>query len=420
MKLRNSRLFWFSFVSISSIAAITMAVSVKPPSDAVLSSPAMQAVATTRPTRRLPSLTNPPGVIDFTAKFESREAFASGEMDWSRAIDDPTPRVVLNDTKPRDYPRTGSWTTPVIESPFNFNEIVPSWNAQTPHDTGVFFEIRVRCAADWSPWLFIGEWGRTIPSEHLERFDGGRIAQDNLQLKTPANAVQMRVTFTSFNLDPSAVPSLRRLRVIYSGVPPESQRSKWKQSKPVATGWARDLPVPYRAQGDSPPNLSYQLCSPTSTSMVLSYWGVDRPTLENALAIYDPDHEMFGNWGRAVQYAGSLGLDAWLERFRNWDQVKTKIAAGQPVIASIKFNAGEFPSSVLHSSKGHLIVIRGFTPAGDVICNDPGNRARGKDVVYKADELAHAWFDKGGVGYVIVGKTPATTQPSTQPTVAKR
>jgi hypothetical protein len=152
--------------------------------------------------------------------------------------------------------------------------------------------------------------------------------------------------------------------------------------------------------------------------MVLSYWGIDKPTLENAMAIYDPDHEMFGNWGRAVQYAGSLGLDAWLERFRNWDQVKAKIATGQPVIASIRFNAGEFPSALEKSSKGHLIVIRGFTPAGDVICNDPGNRARGNGVVYKANELGHAWFDHGGVGYIIVGKTHVTTQPSTQPAVA--
>ena len=72
--------------------------------------------------------------------------------------------------------------------------------------------------------------------------------------------------------------------------------------------------------------------------MVMAYFGADVPTQENALAIYDEEHDMFGNWGRAVQRAGEMGLDAWLQRFRNWDQVKAMIARGQPIVAGIKTN----------------------------------------------------------------------------------
>jgi hypothetical protein len=143
-----------------------------------------------------------------------------------------------------------------------------------------------------------------------------------------------------------------------------------------------------------------EICSPTSVSMVLAYLGADHPTLENAAAIYDADHRMFGNWNRAVQRASELGMDAWLMRFRDWDHVKAEISRNQPIIASIRFKKGEFPSAILHSTSGHLIVIRGFTPAGDVIVNDPANR-KGNGAVYKADELAHAWFGHGGVGYVM-------------------
>jgi len=109
---------------------------------------------------------------------------------------------------------------------------------------------------------------------------------------------------------------------------------------------------------------------------------------------------MFGNWNRAVQRAAELGMDAWLTRFRDWDHVKAQIARGQPIVASIRFKKGEFPSAILKSTAGHLIVIRGFTPTGDVIVNDPANK-KGNGVVYKADELAKAWFGHGGVGYVI-------------------
>jgi hypothetical protein len=163
--------------------------------------------------------------------------------------------------------------------------------------------------------------------------------------------------------------------------------------------------------------------------MVLHYYGIDRPTLENCLAIYDADYRLFGNWNRAVQRAGELGLDAWIARFRNWDQVKAEIAAGRPIVASIRFEKGTFPSALYADTDGHLLVIRGFTPGGDVIVNDPGNRAKGNGVVYKATELAHAWFDNGGVGYVIRkgdGAIPvaqverSTTAPTTAQSVSVR
>ena len=135
--------------------------------------------------------------------------------------------------------------------------------------------------------------------------------------------------------------------------------------------------------------------------MVMQYFGVNRPTLENALAIYDGEYDLFGNWARAVQRAGEMRLDGWVRRFRNWEQVKEQIAEGQPVIASIAFRKEEFPSAVISRTNGHLIVIRGFTSDGDVIVNDPASREKGEGAVYKAEELGKAWFGHGGVGYVI-------------------
>jgi hypothetical protein len=155
--------------------------------------------------------------------------------------------------------------------------------------------------------------------------------------------------------------------------------------------------------------------------MVLHYWGIDRPTLEHAYAIYDSEYDLFGNWARAVQRAGELGLDGWLQRFRHWDQIKAQIAQGHPVIASIAFKRGEFPSAVIPRTNGHLIVIRGFTESGDVIVNDPASREKGNGVIYKADELANAWFGHGGVGYVIRKPTELakTKSPTTQASTLK-
>jgi len=81
--------------------------------------------------------------------------------------------------------------------------------------------------------------------------------------------------------------------------------------------------------------------------------------------------------------------------------VKLDIAKGHPVIASIRFKKGEVKGFLYEFTRGHLIVIRGFTPDGNVIVNDPASRDKGNGPVYPATEFAKAWFDNGGVGYVI-------------------
>jgi hypothetical protein len=361
-----------------------------------------QDVRSTNPLRGQPER------VDRLAMFDTAEKFGDGRLEHVRL--DRIGRIVLDDRRTNTFPRYGYWTSPEVPTPFGFTELIPSWNAMVPPGTGVRFQARVRDARTgrWSPWLYFGQWGRTVAARRQDQpvltFDRGIVNVDNLVLDRPANAYQLRACLQSFEFDANIVPSLRRFSVTYSGrVPDRRLREQLLEPvKPVGT-WARDLAIPFRAQGDTAPPLRGQSCSPTSTTMVMAYFGVDRPTNENALVIYDGEHDIFGNWNRAVQRAAELGLDGWVTRFRDWDQVKAMIAAGQPVIASINFQSrDEFPSALVGPTAGHLIVIRGFTPTGDAIVNDPASREKGNGAIYKADELARAWFtNAGGVAYII-------------------
>jgi hypothetical protein len=203
----------------------------------------------------------------------------------------------------------------------------------------------------------------------------------------------------SFALEMPKLPTVRSVHAVYSR-PIGSAENLGPTTRPTL---ARvDLPVPFRAQGIENRAISGSICSPTSVSMVMAWAGIDKPTVENALAIWDDDYALFGNWNRAVQYAATLGLDARLERFTTMDQVRARLAEGQPIIASINFERGTFPSNVMNATDGHLIVIRGYTESGDLIVNDPASKDRGNGIVYKADELANAWLvNTGGVGYII-------------------
>lgn len=343
-----------------------------------------------------------PNMVDRLVMFDTAARFTQGQNEHVA----PGAAVVLNDDRPKTFPRYGTWTSPVIELGFGATEFIPSWNVTTPPDTGVWFTISTRDArsGDWSPWLYIGQWGRTLFDEPRPvDFKYGAVDIDNLVLDRPASAVRIRAKLQSFSLDKDVNPSIRRVAVVCSGQ--VNDKTLYDALTPpieITGDWRRDLAVPYRPQGDGYKSFSGVICSPTSTSMVLQYFGVNRTTDENALAIYDPEHDMFGNWGRNIARAGELGMDAWIDRFRNFDKLKACIANGQPIIANIRFEKGEFPSNVQPSTAGHLIVLRGFTKDGDVIVNDPANRAKGNGVIYKASELAKAWFDNsGGVGYVI-------------------
>jgi len=304
-----------------------------------------------------------------------------------------------------EHPRTGRWTSPEVAAAFPFTELIPSWNAATPPGTGVEFEARTRDAAtgEWSPWLYYGQWGRTLhPPERTVRFGGGTVHTDVLQLEAPATAFQLRAQFSDFRLEAGDPPSVRRLAACYSGVvADEAERARLSPPRPIRGEWARDLGVPFHAQGLAPASIKGSICSATSVTMVAEHHGAARPVVENALAIYDMENGIFGNWSRATQRAAELGLEAWVGRVRSWEDAKSYIAEGTPLIATIRFEKGTFPSSVLEGTSGHLIVIRGLTPEGDAIVNDPASRDRGDGVVYKADELARAWFGRGGVTYII-------------------
>ncbi|MEO6434276.1 MAG: C39 family peptidase [Tepidisphaeraceae bacterium] len=361
---------------------------------------------------------NPFNVVDLLEHTDTADAWSAGTLANANVVPDGPARVVLG-FRERGYPREGSWTGPEVKTKFDFTDLIASFNPHTPPDTGATLEVRVQQGGTWSPWLFMQSWGRVIfPPQRTIKFDGdsgggGEIDIDQLILRNPAQAYQMRIGLIGFGFDVKVAPSVRRLSVCYSGVVDDAKQREELTPKPTTlpANFAKDLNVPFRGQGayENPRSLWGLTCSPTSTSMVMNFFGVKFTTLENCEAIYDPQYGMFGNWGRAVSRAGEVGLDAWLARFRNWDQVKAEIAQGNPVIASIRFRSGEVKGFLYKSTGGHLLVVRGFKENGDVIVNDPSSRDKGNGPVYPAAEFAKAWFDNGGVGYVI--RKPAKAIP---------
>jgi hypothetical protein len=126
-------------------------------------------------------------------------------------------------------------------------------------------------------------------------------------------------------------------------------------------------------------------CSPTCTSMVLAWWGAGPPAqryawvdppgprpvvVHAARHCYDEAYQGCGNWSFNTAYAGLHGVEAFVTRLRSLAEAEAFVAAGIPLVLSAAFRSGEVPG-LNYDTRGHLMVLVGFTDAGDPVLNDP-------------------------------------------------
>lgn len=320
----------------------------------------------------------------------------------------PAPRTA---SAPADPPLQAVYVSRAIDTAFPFNDLVPSWNVQVPEGTGFRAEVRVGNKADgsWTPFYYFGVWGiAPRPENRLVESGSGAVEVDTLRSSQTFDQIQYRFTLVTAAAGKS--PVVRRVTLAYSNTLGNEGLAAVHR-KPVDPGppnaWARRLPVPWRSQTVEDPRIRGSICSPTSVSMVMQFYGVNVPTAQVAATVFDREYRLYGNWIRAVETAYLYGIAGYLERFGDFESVKRHIAAGHPVIASIRVDtAGELRGAPYKTSNGHLIVIAGFDANGNLHVNDPAAKTIEAGVVtYAKEDMQKVWLDHGGVGYVLTGRS---------------
>jgi hypothetical protein len=303
----------------------------------------------------------------------------------------------------------GRWTGPVVEA--SFREAVPSWQADTPPGTWIEVELRARLDEGWTDWAKLGRW-HTGDAPVARGSVGGQsiVDVDTLVLEAAASALQARATLEA--TEPDRTPRLRGLGVALSnGV------DRAGAAPPL--GLASDLPVPTRSQMVFPDG-GRVWCSPTSLSMVMAYWAerVGEPSWDVAVpavvrGVLDQTRGIAGNWPFNTAFAAAHGLRARVLRLASLAEVEPWTDAGVPVIASIRFRAGELAGAPISSALGgHLLVVRGFTPGGDVLANDPAAWTdRGVPRRYARTPFERVWLN-GSNGLVYLVHPPDWSVPA--------
>lgn len=351
------------------------------------------------------TLTYPSGTVDDLVMLEGAQQLMGGRAENIRASADGEYIELV------DGARTGSLTLPVVQSRFPFNEAIPSWNGWAAPDTGFrvwmnpLLTNRAPCA-----WFDAGTWGR-MSDELTTRvipLNCGLYNIDTLQLNSLASGVSVRFDLVraSANL-PS--PRIYLFSLSYTNSTGNQQLARQfgvDRRAPVQT--AR-VDVPYYSQVVDRESWIGRICSPCSVNMALATYGIRRDTQTLASEIYDPISDAFGVWHRSVQGASQEGVRGYITRFRTWGQVSNALARGEVVCASIRFERGEVDDPMVrhgrrkNGTNGHLILITGTNADGTVAVHDTASKDFGVNSIWRQEELAKAWFDKGGVAYVFTG-----------------
>ena len=321
------------------------------------------------------------------------------------------------------------WTSSWFATGFGFNELVSSWNADTP--TGTWVQVEMQATTDGvytTKWYVMGRWAFSDGDFHRTSVGGqgdgdGYIAIDTFFAKDhPMIGYRLRVTLFKL-LGNTAVPTLYKVGAFASNMP----NANPYVPSPLGGAEGIELPVPHFSQeihsGEYPQfdGGGEAWCSPTSTSMILAYWGKgpsasdysyvynDYPNVVDpwvdyaARYTFDYHYQGAGNWPFNNAYGAHFGLDTEVTQLRSLYEAEQFIKAGIPLVASLAFQPNKLSGFLFRFTAGHLLTIIGFTATGDVISNDPASTS--DDAVrhvYDRAQFEKAWMSStGGVVYIM-------------------
>jgi hypothetical protein len=320
------------------------------------------------------------------------------------------PPVVLGPPEVDDRRGEATLEVPTWEPHAPVRHLLPAFAALTDAHWSARFEVSVRQTGEWVPWVGAASLG-PAHFEPMPDSAGPLTADvDVFRAQGPVEAVRLRLRLRAADVrGVLAAPWLLTLSAgqeAVAGSAPGGQAAADPTAPggpaaadPMAPG-AR-LPVPPLSQMCEDPAIALRVCSPASVAMVMGFWGRPVDVATMAAEVYHPGLDLYGIWPAAIRAAARRGVAGYLLRFPDWEAARWCLDQGLPVIASIRYGAGELSEAAIEATTGHLVVLAGYEP-DVVLVNDPA--APHRDAVarrYRLDEFRRAWLERTGVGYVL-------------------
>ena len=253
-------------------------------------------------------------------------------------------------------------------------------------DSEAAFSFRLRAGGGWR-WLHrfeTAQFGRD--TRHRERQRGRGVAVPVDYFETTSDLPAPVLTLACSAPPPRDYLLVVSIRPKEVDVPAETQALM--PEVPASALSQRALPSPLRESA----------CGPTATAMALGLETTEGLATFAAAARHPPTG-LYGAWPQNLWAAARYGRLAGLELATDWQIAERALAAGSPVVASIRFAAGALNGAPMPATGGHLVLLRGID-GDEVVVNDPAAPPDAVPRRYAAVEFAKAWLRWRGAAYV--------------------
>lgn len=371
-------------------------------------------------------------------KIASAEAFGRGRCEGLSPADTGRGALMLDEGRSE-----GTFVSPVFRTE-PWNDLVASWNSDTPRGTSieVFGRARLsgyegrsggRAACDgWTDWITWGEWspyirrncpdardthprpdGRAGDRAYGFSYSGWGDSSLNIAEGLLAEAFQLKAVLRADGTQ-QAQPALRLLAASFKN----TDDPDWQQKRSLVGDRVREpasvlLETPAISQMRRDPSYADSICSATCMTMQLDFCGEELLPEELALMNYDYGFGGNGNWSFTTAAGGAFGHECFVH-YTSFEGLRQELAKGWPVTLSVKYSDrpdGKYPylQNAPTSTGGHLIVIVGYRYDGDLgeyvyYANDPAARSDRETArrQYRGTQLSEAWYRRAA--YFVHGR----------------
>ncbi|MCE5294220.1 MAG: C39 family peptidase [Chlamydiales bacterium] len=286
----------------------------------------------------------------------------------------------------------------VVDEAVAFDELVVSWNAIRPK-VGKY-EVSVQIKTDtWTEDLLYAIWDANFQRTFTTKAQNGhaRTNEDTVELLQGRKATGFKVKIEA--KDGASLRDLWALHASMCEIGPFKEKiaqDTWKAEKSV------HIPVVGRSQIALDHIRNMSLCSPTSTSAVLTHLvKKEVAPIDFAAKVHDSGFDIYGKWNFNVAMSADVLGNSWhayMARFASFDVIYKQLERGIPTVVSVR---GTLTGAIHPYPQGHLIAVVGYDAESDrVLCMDPAYPTDAETLVcYDRQEFLQSCARRGYIGY---------------------
>ncbi len=295
-----------------------------------------------------------------------------------------------------------------------FTELVLSWNALRPPTGTLTFWVNVKYGNNsWSGWQRMAEWGDRIQRSFINKnnpYVHTKHVRVEMQHGSEGHGFNVKVTANN-GADP------KNLKALFACLCNLKQFKLVRPHAILPTTFIRGVPKQSQMVLDHP--RFKDLCSPTSTSILVNYFmaksngqpayqPLDDYVVNFANKVHDNGNlNIYGNWQLNVAQAfDAANGDVFfrVERLNGFQDLHSYLMKKIPVAVSVRRLRGG--AGVYQN--GHFIVVVGWNQAKQqVLCIDPAFDATRRTFrAYKLWDFLQAWGRSVNLSYIPMPRDP--------------